>query len=513
MHRLPVRLYVLAALAWGAGSGCPGTADQTAPTRPFTGAKIAVGAIDEPGLVAIARGLKGEWSESRGATLEVRDQPIGPPYATDSVDVLLFPGDRLGELVDLGALAVIPDSLVKAESMAFAEVLPAYRDQATKYGEDRMALPIGGSALVLVYRTDALERPDLVETAGAAGVRLAVPETWEDLDKLVQFFRKRDWNGDGRPDLGIACALGRDPEGVGNDLFLARSASLGAHPDHYSFLLDADTVTPRITGPPFVASLESLTKWVNPIRPASAPFDAEQARAAFREGRAALLIDRAENAAAWASSQTDGPARPVGVAPLPGSRRVYEPSRKVWIDDVDPPNRPSFLPRGGGWLVGVTTAAERAGRLPAALDFAAELAGTENAPRLFTQRDLPMLPVRSSLLGRGLPDPSRARGVDGRRWSDAVQKTLMASRVVIGPRIPGTAADLNDLDAARESAISGTPPQETLETAAHAWTERARQFGQDRLKWHYRRSLNNLSTAPAPPPGARTHAATSPERP
>lgn len=500
IHRSTVPLGILATLAWIAGSGCPGPTEPTAPARPFAGVEINVGVVDDLGLVAIAQRQKGEWSESRGATLRIREQALTTPEEFAEVDLLLFPGDRLGDLVDLGILEPIPDAVVKSETLAYSDVLPAYRDQATKYGEDRMALPIGGTALVLVYRTDALERPDLVESAGAAGIRLGVPETWDELDSLVRFFRDRDWNGDGRPDRGIACPLGHDPEGVGNALFLARSASLGQHPDHFSFVRDADTALPRLTNPPFVESLGELVGWINPSRPDPKTIDAAEARAAFREGRAAMLIDRAENVAAWVDPEASGPARPVGVAPLPGSRRVYEPSRKTWIDELNPPNRPAFLPRGGGWFVAVTTAADRAGRLAAALDFATDLAGPETAPRLFAQRDFPMLPVRSSLLGRGLPDPTRARGVDGRHWSTAVQKTLMAERVVIGPRIPGTDDDLNDLDAARTQAASGTPPAEALETAANAWTRRTQELGRDRQRWHYRRSLNSLSTDPKPPP-------------
>ena len=62
-----------------------------------------------------------------------------------------------------------------------------------------------------------------------------------------------------------------------------------------------------------------------------------------------MLIDRAERASRWKG-------KAIGVAPLPGSERVYDPSRKLW-EDVSPPNTPSVLPYGGGWLVGVVTAA------------------------------------------------------------------------------------------------------------------------------------------------------------
>ena len=145
-----------------------------------------------------------------------------------------------------------------ADALQFADVVPAYRDQVSKYGSDRMGLPYGGSALVLVYNRPAFEGEANREAARKAGVTLEAPKTWKQLDALAKFFQGRDWNGDGSADHGIALALGRDAEGVGDATFLARAASLGQHRDQYSFLFDADTMAPRIESPPFVEALRDL---------------------------------------------------------------------------------------------------------------------------------------------------------------------------------------------------------------------------------------------------------------
>jgi multiple sugar transport system substrate-binding protein len=205
-----------------------------------------------------------------------------------------------------------------------------------------------------------------------------------------------------------------------------------------------------------------------------------------------MLIDRADRAVSWSG----GP--PVGVAPLPGSNRVYEPLRKQW-DTPDFPNRPTYLPHGGGWLVGVRrglTAQERA----AALDFAASLACPENVNRLRVERSFPMLPVRSSQMGQGLPDPSSAPEVDARQWTDAVSRTLMAERVVIGLRIPDAAGYLDDLASGRAAALAGKDPEAALREVAAAWEARSKVLGKSHQLWHYRRSLNSLPTLPQPPP-------------
>ena len=130
------------------------------------------------------------------------------------------------------------------------DIAPAFREDVSKYGPERVALPCGGSALVLVYRRDAFESDRNREAAQQAGLSLEQPPaTWPQLDALARFFQGRDWNGDGTPDHGIALALGADTEGVGDATFLARAASLGLHRDHYSFLFDADDMAPRIDSP------------------------------------------------------------------------------------------------------------------------------------------------------------------------------------------------------------------------------------------------------------------------
>lgn len=487
-------------------SACQQKPEAPPPSKPFEGATVAVAVVDEPALAGVIAAQRGEWGESRGATIRMLDGALSPAEAASKADVLIFPGDRLGEFVDTGALAPIADDLLRpppssaenaapADTFEAAGIVPPYRDQVVRYGRDRLALPLGGSVLVLAYRKDIFERPDIVAAAGPANIKLEAPETWEQLDALATFLHGRDWDGDGTPDAALAAPLGPDPEGVGTAIFLARAAALGQHRDHFSFLYDAETMAPRIASPPFVEALEGIAGWKACGPEGMAGFDSPAARAAFKAGKAALLIDRAECAADWVDPKS---SFAVSVAPLPGSRRVYEPARKGWDENVAPANRPAYLPKGGGWLVGVSSKAGGKAR-EAAVDFALYLASAETAARVFGNRESPMLPVRSNLLGRGLPDPARAKGVDGRRWSDAVQKTMLAPNVVVGLRIPGAHDDLADLEAARLAVVNGEPAGAALETAAAAWAKRTGDFGQARRRWHYRRSLNNLATPPQPP--------------
>jgi multiple sugar transport system substrate-binding protein len=505
----------MAVLAVGI-AGCGTRTAPSAPAQPFRGLAVTVGAIGsrDATILETVAAQRGEWAASQGSEVVIRGAV--DPGSLQGIDVLVFPGERLGDLVEAGALAVLPETLVSpppretetdeegepgerrpadsiasdrenADSLRFTEIAPALRDQVAKYGSDRMAFPLGGTALVLVYDRAAFERAANRAAAERESLVLEPPRTWEQLDALARFFQGRDWDGDGAPDHGIALALGPDPAFLGEAIFLARAASLGQHRDQYSFLFDADTMKPRIDQPPFIAALEGLVTLKAAGPPGMARFDAEAARQTFHEGKVALLIDRAEMAARWSHGKTA-----IGVAPLPGSPRVYDPARKQW-EDAHPVNNPSYLPCGGGWLVGVNRATAGKQR-DAAIDLARYLISPETASRMRGDRAFPMLPVRSGMLGQGPPDPRAALGVDPRRWSDAVTQTLIARRVVPGLRIPQSGGYLSDLSRRRLAVLGDGPEPISAEAAlkevARAWAERTEKLGLERQAWHYWHSLN-----------------------
>ena len=499
-------------------AGCGSTTPTKPAPPPFQGIRLTVAAVGDAAVLPTVTAQRGEWEASRGATCVIEPNAVEPANATGA-HILVFGGDRLGDLVDAELLAVLPESLVQppaklsddpdnparetsessaseseqADALQFSDVLPAFREQVSKYGSSRFALPYGGSALVLAYHSVAFEGEANREAAKKAGIKLEPPTTWEELDALAKFFQGRDWDGDGKSDFGIALALGRDAEGVGLATFLGRAASLGQHRDHYALLFDTDTMEPRIASPPFAEALSGLAA-LKPNGPQGVEaFDVAAARKAFRAGNVAMLIDRAESVASWAEK-----GRAVGVAVLPGSERVYEPVRKVW-EKVPRPNRPSYLPHGGGWLVGVSASTSGRER-EAAIDFAKYLASPETSNRVRSDRTFPTLPFRGSQVGQGLSDPTAAAGVEPRLWSDAVAKTLTAARVVPGLRIPQADGYLADLERGRVDATAGTPAEKALQGVSAAWSSRNENLGVKRQLWHYQQSLNFLLTAPKPPP-------------
>jgi multiple sugar transport system substrate-binding protein len=488
--------------------GCGGGKTPDAPpSKPFLGTKLVVGVVGDPAILPSIKAQRGEWAARTGADLVILDEPVEPKgLLSANVDVLVFAGDRMGDLIDLKGLAILPDSSVippeptaegnapapeaPPDELKYKDIVLAYRDQAAKYGPDRVALPIGGSALVVAFHRAAFDSPANKEAAKALGLTLEPPRTWEHFDALAKFFHGRDWDGDGMPEAGLALAWGLDPEGVGDATLLARVCILGLHKDEFSFLLDSATTEPRTSSPPFVEGLKAFVALKAFGPPGAEKFDAEAARKAFRSGEVALLIDRAEKAGAWG---TEGD--PIGTAPLPGSPRVFDFSRNAW-EDLKVPNRPSYLPFGGGWLVGIVASSKQKA---AAEDFAKYLAGPDSTNRLRAEKSFPMLAVRASQLTQGMANPRSAPGVEARPWADAVTKTLTADRVFPGPRFPGATEYLADLSKARSAAVNGQPPEQALAELSKAWSERTKALGQARQTWHHRRSLNGLITTPEPP--------------
>jgi multiple sugar transport system substrate-binding protein len=477
--------------------------------QPFRGVKIVAAAVGDPTILATLASQRGEWSATQGAEVTIKDTAVDPKSA-HGADLLLFRGDRLGDLIDARTLALLPASVTNPKPVEdterseeeppakpppdpfqFTDIVPAYRDDVSKYGNERVALPYGGTALVLVFHRAAFEREENRKAAADAKLALEPPKTWTQFDALAKFFQGRDWDGDGASNHGIALALGADGEGVADATYLARAASVGLHRDAYSFLFDADTMEPRIESPPFVEVLRDLAALKACGPPGADGFDADAARAAFAQGNVAMLIDRAERLAGW------GKGKAIGVAPLPGSDRVYDPARKVW-EPASPVNQPSELPYGGGWLIAVA-ASSPPGRREAAIDFMKYLVGPETSSRIRANRDFPILPIRVSQLGQGPADPTAAPGVDTRKWADAVSRTLLAARVVPGLRIPEAPGYLDDLAKGRVAAVRGESAAAALQGVAKAWGERTKRLGKERQLWHYRRSLNSLPTAPEPP--------------
>src|SRR5262249_35470420 len=104
---------LVAALSWalhGCGNGSP-KAETTPAEKSFGGVGITVAVLGDPTAVEVIAAQRGEWQASRGAEATVR----AAKDAADArgADVIVFPGERMGDLADVKALAILPGSVVR----------------------------------------------------------------------------------------------------------------------------------------------------------------------------------------------------------------------------------------------------------------------------------------------------------------------------------------------------------------------------------------------------------------
>jgi len=462
----------------------PGAAEAEIAKSTFPGVTIKVASAEDPALGAVTADLVGEWRAARGAEVEVVEiakPAVGKlPEISSDIDVLLIRGDRLGELVDRDMI----ENLGELDA-DWATRPPAFEETVSRYGNLRYAVPIGTSALVLAYREDVFAEPGLKADLEKAGITFP-PATWDEFDKLIVVLA-------GRSPEPIAMATVRGPnDELPLDLFLARATSAGKHKDYFSFLLALDEAVPRIASAPFVESLDRIAKWRKAPGGSVTPDDA---RAAFRKGQANLLIDYAENASKWAET---GSMAKIGVAPLPGSTRVYDPDRAEYTKQ-SPPNLSAWLPRGGGYLA-VMNKGRSGKQADAVRDFLKYLAGDATSTAWASDSRMPMLSTRDAVLAQGFVDPRIAPRVAGGAWGEAILKQIGSPNYVVSPRVPEARGLMDSLGKAVESAFQETPADKALNEAASAWDKTIAAFGPQRMKWHYGRSLVKPLTDSEPPP-------------
>lgn len=461
-----------------------GSSEAEAGKTAFPGVTIKVASAEDPALGAVTADLVGEWRASRQAEVEVVELPKPADGKLADIpadlDVLLVRGDRIGELVDQDMIEKLGD--LDAD---WATRPPAFEETVSRYGPDRYAVPIGTSVLVLAYREETFAAPETKAELEKAGVNFP-PATWDEFDKLVALLAARSPQPIAQPTL-------RGPnDDLPLDILIARATAAGKHRDYFSFLMGLDEATPRIATPPFTESLAKIVKWRGKPGEKVSPDDA---RAAFRQGQASLLIDYAENAPAW--SETGGTAK-IGVAPLPGATLVYDPDRRESVK-TSPPNLSAWLPRGGGY-VAVLNKGRSGKQAEAARDFLKYLAGDATAPQWAADSRMRMLPTRDAVLAQGFVDPRIAPKVNGGAWGEAILKQIGSPNYVVGLRVPEARTMLDAVGKAVETAFQGTPAEKSLGEAEAAWKKTVAAYGTQRMKWHYGRSLVKPLTDPEAPP-------------
>lgn len=453
-------------------SGCEGPEVPrkiSSGTKPFAGVSLRVVCGDEQ-FVAALKPLVKSWAGRSGATVELVAGPLTPE---DSADAAILPPQDLGAWAERGDLRPVPASIYDGKAFQWNEIFIPYRDRLSRWGSKVYAVPLAGDGRIVVYRSDLLADPKVIEKfRSLTGRNPSPPITWDEFAELAECLREVR----GSPSLPplssdsarvvelffrVAASYERtiQTEGTGAGEKLATSA------DALSYQFDIANGKPRLKSPGFV----SAAAWLHRIQ-ACRPVDGGgDAITALVEGRAALAMVDLRDLARLPRENGVVPPR-FGIAKLPGV------ARETTVN---------YIPYFASGRFGVVRT--RCTQSDAAFDLLAELGS----------------PVRSSeVIAAGAGGPYRGGqferslwlgyGFDPERTSRLVEdlRAYVAVNATNGTytlRGPDQAELTNALAAELKEIVMGrTSPTEGLARADASWLKLDAAHAADVLRWRRR---------------------------
>ncbi|HEY3789103.1 MAG TPA: extracellular solute-binding protein [Urbifossiella sp.] len=424
------------------------------------------------------------WAHQTGAKVEISADRMTPD---DQTDIGIVPYAELGGWANRGELVAIPASLKEpGHPFQWASILSVYRGEPyAGWGGQTFGIPLAADGSLILYRADRFADPQANAAFRQQFHRaLAAPSTWEEFADAAAFFAKRDRKAS-------LPRFTHDPDRL-EDLFYRIAACFDRQArgtreeqpetsERLSFQFQLDQVKPRIDGTGFVAA----AKWLDSLRtrdclPTEGSTDIASS---FDEDRAVLAMVNLDDLARLKRGGKF--AERYGVAPLPGTRSVVDPSTGKMT--ATPGN---YLPYfAGGWL-GVV---RRGCKNPdAAFALLAELGGPARGQEIIAAGGFG--PLRDTQLEADRLLIWLGYGFDEAR-SKALQEALRhylgksVSNPAYGLRIPDqvkwSAALREEL---KKIADGQTAPEEGLRQAATAWERIDANVPSGRLKEWLRRS-------------------------
>ncbi|MGI9430427.1 MAG: hypothetical protein ACR2NM_17330, partial [Bythopirellula sp.] len=273
------RVLFLLALCLGAlagGCGQPAPQPAAAPSPQTAASKLRLLVVNDAGIAAGIKILRGEWAERTGGQLEIEEISVQQLLSSDhlAADLIVYPSRYVGELVDRDWLRPVRQSVLGNEDLGLDGYFPLVRNTTLRYGDKVYALSLGEPPLMFGLAAAATD---------AANV------TWQAI-------------GNG----SIENSQLQFPQAVG---MLVRAVSYAQNRSEKAAWFDADSMRPRITAPPYVRALQEL-------------IDSERTESVANSGGA-----NARGAIVWPNPQLTDTHR---IVPLPPAAEVYRTIRNAW---------------------------------------------------------------------------------------------------------------------------------------------------------------------------------------
>jgi multiple sugar transport system substrate-binding protein len=424
---------------------------------------------------AKVRVLTPGWNEA----IQKIDESIQSPEK--NFDIYVAISMWSGTLLGGEHIEPVPEAIKR--KIDWDDVLPIYRNTVLSWNNVAYGLPYDGDCINLYYRKDLFDNAEYQKRFKKKfGYDLAPPATWKQYRDIAQFFTGWDWNGDGKPDYGIA---GNRVKGDISMLqFFAQAAAFAKHPDDPAYYFDPDTMKPRINNPGFVRALEL---WVETLKygpPGMANFAGNDVRDRFVSGQVAMAIDWADMGVHAANSPVSVIKDKIGYAQLPGSDEVYDSRAGKWDKR---PNQVSSI--SGNWTFFVSKASKHK---DLAFEFAAHMTSKELTKKLTAMSGTAVNPSRRS----HFDDPASWNQAgfsteSAKAYLDTITKSLSNPNVEYDITIPGAGEYYQASDEAVAKAVAGElKPRQALDLAAAAWEKITDKLGRDKQIAYYKASLN-----------------------
>jgi multiple sugar transport system substrate-binding protein len=468
-------------------AGCPRPATEADATNslPFEGQTVRLLIVDDPELGTAIGRLAGEWKARTGADLVIRQAAESDLLASEPLetDAVIYPAWQLAILAERGAIAPLPNDILRGETLAWQEILPAVRDQETSWGGTIYAVPFGSPLLVCYFRQDLFDR-----------FGKKPPQTWTDYQALAEFFHEREnladrASDDAAPEVAAPWSGTLEPlaEGWAGLTLLTRAAAYARHPDYGSTLFDQRSMAPLIARPPFVRALEELIAAQKLAGDGALDLDPQAVRAAFWRGECALALTWPSGGWKPEASAGERPPDVAGYVELPGATEIYNPGEQAWQTGSGDKVRHVPLLGVSGRLGSV---ARDSASQAAAFQLLVELTGEEWGPAVCGASRQTTCFRESHVRSPRAWVERQASALAAQQYAATIEQALARPEVLFALRIPGRERYLAALDAAVQRAISGErTPQEALEEAADSWRQITDDLGPDAQSQAYQRSL------------------------
>ncbi len=472
-----------ACLAVAFASGCfdRAASEPKAAGRPLEGVQLKLAVVDDAGLVEAVNALRGEWTAQSGAELTVE------PLARDALagaerlpaDAVIAPAAELGSLAERGLIVPLPRqaSFQRDRVAGWGDLFDLLRTNEVVWGDKVCAVPFGSPVFVVYCRKDLLDR-----------LGLSPPKDWREFDRSAAALSAHAARSDSESQNAewSGAVLPLAPGWAGLTL-IARAAPAAKGRSNYSSLFDVNTFEPLIAGPPFVEALEEMAAAVKNNPEPSLKADPHAARHAFWQGRCGMAITWPSRAGSSDLPRQRAEGFVATIVPLPGGRRVYETSRRRWLDrEPNESGRVPLLSIAG--RVGMVSASSSRGE--AALQLLLWLADEQHSAAVGAASSAITLPRRSQIENIAAWVESPMSEQTAKEYAKDLMKTFESSDYLSSLPIPGREEYLSVLDDAVRSAVRGDQSAiEALIATAGRWREISERLGVEKQKTALRRSL------------------------